>query len=192
MPRTLFQNFIDPEQWDAARWLGTAFLHDSEGEQAPFMGIVFENIDAGRKLFEHWIERLGARDRYEELRIAIIEGDILGDDAGYSVHISSNPLHTERRLRADGADFERDQAILVSRCKRMTPAPDSTHLSQFKADVNKHKRYSLIPVSASVEPVFDCAIEKNEIHFKQVSEITESDVDAVVLPVNSFDNRSIH
>jgi len=187
-----FPGFIDFAKWDAARWTATAFLHDPEGKSAPCLGLVLENIHAGRAIFEAWLERLGAKDRYEELRIAIVEGDILGEAAGYSVHVSSDPLNTERRLKAEGRIcVEWDQAILPSRFNRMTPSPDSTWLRQFKVDLKKYKRYSLIPVSTSKEPLFDCAIEKTEIHFRMVSKLTKSDFDSLVLPANSFDSESI-
>ena len=191
MAQTLFQSFIDPDEWETARWIATAFLHDPEGKARPMMGLVFERIDAGRRIFEAWTERLGARDRYEELRVAIIEGDVLGETAGYSVHISSDPLNTERRLKADGASFDWNRAILVSQFNRMMPSPGSPHLAQFKTDLKKFNRYSLIPVSASGQPMLDCAIEKNEIHFRQASELTKAEVEAVVLPVNSFGSESI-
>ena len=192
MTPILFPGLIDIAKWDAARWVATAFLHDPEGTSPPCLGLVFQNIHVGRAIFEAWLERLGTTDRYEELRIAIIEGDILGEAPGYSVHVSSDPLNTERRLKAGGKSVEWDQAILMTRFNRMSPPPDSPHLRQFKIDLQKHKRYSLIPVSTSKEPLLDCAIEKTEIHFRTVSELTKSDFDAVVLPANSFDSQSIN
>jgi hypothetical protein len=55
-----------------------------------------------------------------------------------------------------------------------------------------HGRYAPIPVSFDVQPQFDCAIEKKEMHFRQASDIKKSDRDAVVLPEKYFENESVN
>ena len=192
MSEILFQYFIDVELWDAARWTATAFLHDTDGVRPPCLGLVFENTEAGRKIFSDLRALVGSVDEFEELRVSIVEGEILGEDPGYTVHISSDPLHTEARRRAEGSDLMVDRAIVVSRHHRMIPAPDSPHLAKFKSELRAHGRYSLIPVSSTIQPQFDCAIEKREVHFRQALEITRTDRDAVVLPENYFENESVN
>src|SRR5579872_1835488 len=91
------QLFIDPEKWDAARWKATAFFHDPSGARPPCLGIVFENIDAGKQIFSDWLKRVTKVDRFDEIRISVVEGEILGQGPGYSVHISSDPDHTAKR-----------------------------------------------------------------------------------------------
>ncbi len=192
MSEILFQSLINVDLWNEAYWTATAFLYDPRSADPPYLGLVFENTEAGRKIFGELRDRIGAVDEFEELYISIVEGEILGEDPGYTVHISSDPLRTESRLRSEGKDFTFDEAIIVSRFHRMIPAPGSPHLSKFKSEVRVHGRYSLIPVSSEVQPQFDCAIEKREVHFRQASDITRTDRDAVVLPVNYFDSESIN
>ena len=192
MEPILFQSLIDIDKWNEARWTATAFLHDPDGAKPPYLGLVFENIDAGRAIFRDLLRRVGVVDTFEELYISIIEGEILGEEPGYSVHISSDPRNTQARLRLRGQELTLDRAIVVSRFHRMTPAPDSPHLKKFKAEIQTHGRYALIPVSPQVQPEFDCAIEKKEIHFRQASDITRSDRDSVVFPVNYFENDSVN
>jgi len=192
MEQILFQNLIDIEKWNQARWTATAFLHDQTGARPPYMGLVFENIKAGRAIFDGLIERVGSIDAFEELYVSIVEGGIVGEESGYSVHISSDPSHTEARLKSRGQDLVFNQAIVVSRVLRMTPAPDSPHLKKFKAEMQIHSRYRLIPISATIQPQFECAIEKREVHFRQAADIAKTDRDAVVFPVNYFDNESVN
>ena len=73
MDTILFQSFINIEKWDIAKWRATAFLHDPEGVRLPYLGIVFENIEAGKEIFSEWLERLGKVDEFDELRISIVE-----------------------------------------------------------------------------------------------------------------------
>lgn len=187
------QSFIEIGKWDAAKWKGMAFIHDPSGKKVPLVGLMFENYDAGNQIFSNWLRRLGKVDKYEELRISIIEGEILGEDPGYSVHVSSNPAHTLKRAAEDGVSVAADLTVVVGRVHRMTPEPDSPHLPRFKQDFQKHKRYFLVPVSAKSEIGFDYAIEKTEIHFRQTSEIAGNDEDAVVFPEHYFDgDGTIH
>jgi len=80
-----------------------------------------------------------------------------------------------------------------SRIKRMTPAPGSPHLGQFKKEMAKHQRYSIIPLSPKGERYFDLAIGKKEVLFRQSLEITGNDLDAVVFPEHCFDGeKSVH
>lgn len=182
MKSLLIQSFIDPVKWDQAQWVGAAFLHDQSGIYPPYMGIVFQRVDVGKQIFAEWRNRLGKVDAKEKLRIAIIEGPIRGEGAGYSVHISSDPSAME--------DSGADRMVVVSRVHRMTPQPGSPHLARFKKEFQKHRRYSLIPVSLNLEPFFDDAIEKTKVTFRNAFDISKNDQDAVVFPEGYFD--SVH
>jgi hypothetical protein len=188
----LFQSLIDIDKWNEARWTATAFLHDQDGTEPPYLGLVFENIEAGRAIFTDLLERLGPVDAFEELYVSIVEGEILGEEPGYSLHITSDPTRTQARLTSLGKELKFDQGVVISKFHRMTPAPDSPHLKKFKAELLTHGRYRLIPLSATIQPQFDYAIEKKEIHFRQASEITKSDLDSVVFPPGYFDNESVN
>lgn len=187
------QIFIDPEKWDAAGWGATAFFHDPTGVEPPGLGIVFDNIEIGKEIFSHWRRRLGSVDQYDELRISIVEGEILGLEPGYSLHISSNPSHTAERAKDLGIALSVKTAVVIGRIHRMTPEPGSPHLPRFKHDFAKHKRYFLLPVSADLKPEVEFAIEKTTILFRNASEVRNDDLDVVVFPEHYFDrDRTIH
>lgn len=63
---------IDTNLWDRAKWRGTLFGH-VEG-MPPFLGIMFENGQAGQAIFRAWRERWGKEDGDDALRVAIITG----------------------------------------------------------------------------------------------------------------------
>lgn len=182
------QSLIDVELWDSARWKGTAFLHDPRGTEPPGLGLLFDDMRSGKRIFSGWQERVGKADRYEEIRVSVIRGEILGLASGYSVHISSDPLHSASRADAEGSHLDFQTAVIISRVQRMTPTSESVHLAQFEKDFLKHKRYLLLPVSLKGNPEIDFAIEKHEIHFRQASEINADDVDAAIFPEHYFDN----
>lgn len=187
----LVQRFINTNLWDLAKWNSTAFLFDPRKIEPPCLGIVFHNIAIGKQIFTEWRQYLGEVDRFEELRIAIIEGEITGKGLGYTVHISSEPSHTERRAEAEGKKLKTNRAIATGRVNRMNPEPNSPFLGFFKRAFQTHKKYFLIPASRNeagqIEPHFDYGIEKSEVIFRQASEITESDVDSVIFTRNESD-----
>lgn len=187
MNEIFFQSFIDVDKWNAAGWKAVAFLNDPDGGAPPCLGIAFLNGKVGKQIFRGWRERLGGDlDAYEELRISIIEGDIPGEEPGYTVYISSEPLNTERRARDNGVELDAFNSIVVGRVHRMNPEPGSPYLPLFKKEFKKHRKYLLIPVTItmspqpSFEPHLDYAIGKTEVHFRHVSEITEDDPDVAI------------
>src|SRR5262249_5028776 len=133
MSQVFVQLFIDPEKWDRAQWKGTAFITSPDPGIPPCLGLVFLDEKLGREIFKHWRQRLGDEDSYDELRVAIIEGDIPGEAPGYSVHISSEPLHTQKRLQAEGKGLDVEYSVVTSRIHRMNPVPGpgSPHLERF-------------------------------------------------------------
>lgn len=192
MDKCLFQSLIDVDLWNDAQWTATAFLHDPDGAKPPCIGLVFGNTMIGRKIFEGLRSRLGEIDRFEELYVSIIEGEILGEKSGYTVHLSSDPLRTEARLHADGTPVTFDSAVILSRYQRMIPEAGSLNLARFKSHLKVHQKYFIIPVSSDIQPQFDYAIEKREIHLREASEITGQDRDAVIFPANYFENKSVN
>jgi hypothetical protein len=188
MGDVFLQSLIDVRLWDSARWQGTAFLHDPTGVDPPGIGFLFENMDAGRQIFSGWQERVGRIDEYDEIRVSIIRGEILGLPSGYSVHVSSDPLHSLQRAQDNGLAPDFQTAVILSRVKRMTPNPGSPHLGRFESDFAKHNRYFLLPVSSKGTPELDLSIEKRELHLRLASDVSADDVDAVVFPEHYFDN----
>lgn len=152
-----------------------------------YLGLVFKNIESGRRIFSGWRHYLGGTDVFDEIYISIIEGPIRGETPGYSVHISSDPPAVEARLRSEGMDAQFNHAIVISRYQRMNPEPGSPHLSMFKRDCREAGRFGLVAVSAGLEPQCDCAIEKRRIWFRGSAEITATGRDVVVFPEGCFE-----
>src|SRR5215831_19415244 len=81
------EQLIDPALWDAAKWKAVAF--GAQAGKPPLMAFIFANINAGRQIFAKWREAIGGDiDKEEMIRIAIIEGDIPGEPAGYTGHVT--------------------------------------------------------------------------------------------------------
>ena len=178
---------IDIDLWNKAKWRATFFMWFTD--RPPVLGLAYENETAARRIFKTWHERYGENDEYEELRISIVEGDIAGEEPGYSVHVGSNPESATKRLSDAGYSFDEDILMMVSRINRMNPPKESKNLELFKECYKKFKTYFLAPGVISkdgqqLKPILDLGIYKGTVHFRHVSEIGDNDLDLVVLREN--------
>jgi hypothetical protein len=179
----LLQTFIDIEKWDVADWQGAAFFYDPDGIRPPCLGLVFGNFRAGKQIFQGWRRRLGAVDRYEELRVSIVEGKIPGLESGYSIYIGSNPA---RALDAAERQGGGGSAIVFGRIHRMCTEPGSPNLARFKQDFAIHKKCDILPVSLDCQADFAPSIRKAEILFRKAAQVAADDLEAAVFPENHF------
>lgn len=180
---------INVDAWVKAEWDATAYFPFPD--RPPMLGLGFRNEEGAREIFEDWRERYGEGDEYEELRIAIIEGDIEGEERGYSVHVGPNIENILRRAVENGLATYEDENVFIAltRVNRMSPEPSSTNLEKFKEAFEREKLYSLIPVILGEtkelsRPIFDLGIIKSEIMFRRIEEISETDIDSLVMKKN--------
>lgn len=175
---------IDLELWDRARWSGAFYMWSDTAD--PVLGLSFADEDAARAIFEGWHERYGASDRYEELRVSIVEGDIPGCEPGYSIQIGTEPDAFISRLHDSGFDYDQDLLMMISRIHRMNPPSDSTNLASFKRHYLDKKRYILAPGvmargGGPLKPMLDLGIRKGVVHLRRVEDIGSDDLDTAVL-----------
>lgn len=183
-PAMFIASPIDINLWNQAKWRAT-FVVTHDGAP-PVLGLGFRNEKAAREIFKGWHERYGENDEYEELRIAIIEGDIAGEDKGYSVHVCLDPETAVERYRSAGYEFDEGLMMTVSRINRMNPSPSSNSLEMFKASFRKHKVYYIVPGilaenDQDIKPLFELGILKSKIVFRKTEDIHENDIDFVVI-----------
>jgi hypothetical protein len=170
---------IDVPLWDQAGWRGVTYSYQ-EG-RLPAMGFAFENRDAGRQVLRELRQATGPIDTFELIRIAIIEGDIPGEQPGYTVLITPNLDGIVAKARAEGEQPPTDSVIMSGLFRRIGPTTASRSVGQFKDAFAKYHRYSLVGASLSDRSIdFDVAIEKTLIVFKHVSQIGENDVDQMI------------
>lgn len=69
----------------------------------------------------------------------------------------------------------------MSRFRRIETEINNHNMEMFRWEVEKYLSYKIIPVYMSqegLEPLFEYEIEKTEIYFRQVNEITKDDIDS--------------
>lgn len=185
----LISSLIDVEIWDKAKWKGVAFIHTTDVTEPSKIILLFKNIEAGRKIISQWIETLGKYDNLNELRISFIEGDIPGEDYGYTVHIGSNWDSVFSRRKDEGIDLEEELLMIISRFNRMNPS-NSKNLDLFKEKYSQFGSYFLtvghfdeVTGKIGFNPREELQILKRHVCFRNVNDIKdENDIDAVILP----------
>ena len=174
--------FLARPLWDSARWTATTFRWHPASEAPPIMGMVFEDGAEASKLFSHWS---GSHDELEELRVAVIEGEIPSQRSGYSIHLTPEIEVLSMRTTTEGIVAKPEAIRLHTRLNRMHPLPDIPGmLPRFKQEFEKHQEFLLAPVTRREDGELRVDVElgvvKRTICFREVSGIVEGDIDAVV------------
>jgi hypothetical protein len=63
---------FDMPLWGKAGWKGIGYIEHPDISVPPLMALLFEDKDAGAKIFKGWRAEIGARDEASKLRITII------------------------------------------------------------------------------------------------------------------------
>jgi hypothetical protein len=179
--------------WDEAKWSATTFRWHPTSEAPPIMGLVFDNSEAGVEIFREAERQMNHSDRFEEIRVSIVEGPVPGEERrpGYSVHICADPESLAAHATAE--DFVVDPSIVpfLGQWNRHYPIPGtSSMLTRFKREFAKHKEFLLAPAVRKpdgqlwFEP--ELGIIKNEIHFRYLMDITQDDPDAAAIILPQF------
>lgn len=176
--------FFSSLYWTKSNWLATSYRWHPQSAAPPVMGLVFADRKAAHSLFRSWTDAKGHEDELDELRVAIVEGDVPGQAPGYSVHLCPDPeaaaMLAAAHGRGDvaGPDVRSGQ---VGQVRRMHPqwgnAPDA--LPTFKKEYAKHGMYLLCPVTQGADGQFYfdhlAGIEKTTLHLRRTEDITGPD-----------------
>lgn len=180
---------IDLESWDKAVWRGAAFYLDPTNQTPPCLILPYRSEVYAKKIFKDWIAIYGKVDKYDELRVAIIEGDIPGEDKGYTIHISHNLDRAVKRMEQMGMQLDESLIMTISRLQRANPTDNFKMYNMFKQQYLHHKKYYFMPAvldeaNKNIKPLFEYGIFKYELIFKHVDEIGDNDIDSIVKEPN--------
>lgn len=169
-------SIIDLHLWDRAGWTGTAFPY-WDPPYLPAIALLFNNADAGRKIFERWRERFGRIDEQDEIYLAIVRGIYADNPTHYRVLITS---------RLESKDELTGSHQLMVACRMNTMHPESNvNLMRFLEAYGKVGRYVLLPAvrkgEGELELLMDLIIFKRRLSVKAASEIGENDIEMVAL-----------
>jgi hypothetical protein len=178
--------FTTSELWSEAVWSSTTFQWHPTSEAPPIMGIVFDDAEKGKELFRAFAKSCNHSDRFEELRISIIEGSPEGQAFGYSVHLGPEMEMLQAMATAEDIEITNATMPFFGQVNRMYPIPGQPNLlKRFKQEYEKHKQFLFAPVTKRADGRFWCdhelGIEKSLITFRNLAEIQTDDMDAVAL-----------
>jgi len=175
---------IDVALWNKAAWHGTVWGYCPDADCPASMGLLFADPEAGAEIFQRWRKQLGDSDVHELIRVSVIEGDIPGEDPGYTVYIGTDAEAAVSLAEMRGQKITGGEIMTTARFNRMNPGPGSQNLPMFKSLLSKHRHYLLLPVTKDEDglcPLFDLAIEKKGISFLRAEALEDNDPEVVVL-----------
>ena len=122
--------------WDSARWNGLGYTFARYPDDVPQMHFLFEDIEAGRKIFLGWLKRFGAVDQNETIGLTLITGVDRDYPDRYRLAVS----HRETDLPDSNARF----LGLSVRFHEMNPR-DAHNLAQFLERYKRLGHYRIAP-----------------------------------------------
>ena len=123
--------------WDAAQWKGLAFTFARYPDDVPEMHFVFDDIEAGRKIFRGWLKRFGTVDRDDTIGLTLVSGVDRDHPDWYRLAVGYRD--------ADVLDSGARRLGFSTRYLEMTPC-DSHNLEQFLQRYQRLGRYRIAPM----------------------------------------------
>ncbi len=179
--------YIEPWVWGRAHWNGTVFLNNPAVKSIPCLGIVFDDIKTGEKIFKRWRKLLGGVDEFDELRVSIIEGLEEFKNVSYVVHVSSEPHNTLARLRSQGNLIDNEFVHVESMIQAEHALEKLEYLRDFRSGYDEFGEYTIVPMSRRTPNSNDyninykLSITKGRLNFRRFSDIKKGDRDYVVV-----------
>lgn len=183
----LVSSLIDIETWDKAVWRGAGFLFGYT--PLPTLLLPFVNKKYATKIFEDWISVVGRDDTDEEIRIALVEGDVPGEPTGYYIVVGNNLDQVVKRAEKSGTTIDDLMIFNVSQIIRANPKDNFQLFNYFKKAYETTGEYMLMPAivdesTGQIKPLSKLGIHKRKLIYRNIADITENDEDAILLDKN--------
>jgi hypothetical protein len=169
-------SIIDNSLWDKAKWNGFGVFLDQSDKKLFGLFIVFQDEDAGKSIFNKWIQKFGKEDKEDSIKITIIKGINKNNPFEYRVHITSD-------VKLDNVKHKERYYIVAARFHTMTPN-NPRNLNMIEAYFKQNTRYLLCPAKmiyignqVGQSEIFpETSILKNKIEIKNAWEIGLYDI----------------
>ena len=123
--------------WDAARWSGLAYTFARDAVDVPEIRFLFEDIEAGRKIFRGWLKRFGEVDRDDTIGLTLVTGVDRDHPDWYRLVVG----YRDADILKSGAQF----LGFSTRIQEMNPR-DGHNLKQFLERYGRLGRYRIAPL----------------------------------------------
>lgn len=171
------ETIIDNYLWDKAKWKAFGFVALPNPNPNPFaIMLTFENEQAGKKIFEKWIDEYGKIDVEEVISISIIKGIRKDRPYWYKVLVTKNIKKNQ---------IKKGGFITVSSRFHRMEATNSKNLDNLINGYKYFNKYLLIPAYVDKEynfkPFPELGILKTKLKFINAWEIGVNDIERVVI-----------
>lgn len=183
----LVTSLIDVDTWDKAIWRGAGFYLGYM--PLPTLMLPFVNEEYAVKIFEDWISVIGKDDKTEDIRIALVEGEVPDEAPGYYVVVGNNVDEVVKRAEKNGTSADELVIMNVSRIIRANPRDNFQLFNCFRRAYETSGEYILMPAvvnegTGQIKPLPEYGIHKRKLIYRNISDITENDEDAMLLQKN--------
>lgn len=168
------ETIIDNQLWDAAKWQAFGFFATTSIPFAIFLS--FENGEAGKKIFENWINKYGRSDTNETISLTIVKGINKDNPYAYKILVAKN---IDKEKMGDG-----NFVSVSARFHKMEPK-NGDNLNRLINGFEHYKQYVLVPTQIDkefkIKPFTELGILKKELKIINAWEIGIHDFEQMVI-----------
>lgn len=171
---------INMPLWDRARWCGVGYAINPGNPPVPEMILLFEDMEAGKKIFRGWQNRIGRRDDEEWIGLTLITGIDRSYPSYYRLAISIDEDYFIKQASPRGKQF-----ALVCRTQDMMTS-DQKNLERFLHCYQMSGKFRLSPghmAAGHANPTYasELYIEKQRLRVVPAWQIGPGDPACVAL-----------
>jgi hypothetical protein len=149
------------------------------------LAFAFRDAEAGKRIFERWLERFGEVDEQDDIYIAIVREISVQHPAHYRVMVTS-------RLSTEDQQLHNRPSMVLCRMNTMEAQSDG-NLAIFLEAYARAGRYVLLPAhwkgQGLPELFADLCIGKTNLSVKKASEISDHDIEVMALGRSRGDRK---
>ncbi len=162
-----FTSAIDVDTWNEAGWTGVAYAIYADEKDAPVVGLVYKNKEAGEKIFKDWQGEVKG-GFFNRIELSFVEENPI---TGYYVFVKTNFDEAIHRAEELGCKLENTLITFLTRYHHMEIVNDE-NLRRFRKSYKLHNRCYIAPVYLNGDGSgFPCNIQSLQIDYENMIQI---------------------
>ena len=165
-------SIINNNLWNKAKWSSATFA-SAGASSIPIFGLIFEDIESGRLIFENWRQLIGETDENEMIRLSIVRGVDKGNPLSFVINVTQS--RESLRVQYGNRPFTQ-----ISRINRVEP-DSHDKLNLFVRDYERKGEYKLAPIGITAQglkPYLDHSLLKRKFYITDAWKVDSQHEDA--------------
>lgn len=168
-------SIINNNLWNKASWSRATYA-SAGASTVPVLGLIFQDAESGKAIFQNWRRRFGKIDEAEVIRLSFI----MGIDKNQPLHFLIHITQSQDSLRTE---FGSRRFTLAPRIKQLE-ASSLDNLNLFITAYQESGEYYLAPIGITengLQPHLDLTLLKRKLYVMDAWKVDSKHEDAIAI-----------